>query len=322
MIDHPWRRGYVNMTIEEGKVTLIDPVVGGGEPMRSSTEYLAWESVDVCPICASADRSVVDVGASVVRCRGCGHRYVDPRPTQQEIARGYSLPTAYDDWIQAAGARDAMWRRRFDRVLGADPPGRLLDVGAGIGTFLAIARERGWSVDGTEVSTTAIVKAHEQHDIAIRAGLVEEAAPPGPYDVICLWHVLEHLPNPGESLQFCRGLLGEHGRIVLAMPNDGDAVWALTMIGNVVRRSLARAPSGRYGRLRPGVESHIQHFDPRSIERLLSQCGFIVDRITVDDASPQRSGLGVMAFVARRLLSRVTPWNFGREMLVIARRGS
>ena len=172
------------------------------------------------------------------------------------------------------------------------------------------------------MSTTAIVKARELHDIAIRAGPVEEAAPPGPYDVICLWHVLEHLPNPGETLRFCRGLMGERGRIVLAMPNDGDAVWALTMIGNVVRRGLGRAPSRRYGRLRPGVESHIQHFDPRSIERLLSQCGFIVDRITVDDASPQRSRLGVMAFVARRLLSRVTPWNFGREMLVIARRRS
>lgn len=170
------------------------------------------------------------------------------------------------------------------------------------------------------MSTTAIVKARELHDIAIRAGLVEEAAPPGPYDVICLWHVLEHLPNPGETLQFCRGLMGERGRIVLAMPNDGDAVWALTVIGNVVRRGLGRAPSHRYGWLRPGVESHIQHFDPHSIERLLSQCGFIVDRITVDDASPQRSRLGVMAFVARRLLSRVTPWNFGREMLVIASR--
>jgi len=175
-------------------------------------------------------------------------------------------------------------------------------------------------VEGTEVSTTAVVKAREKHDVVIHTGLVEEAAPPGPYDVICLWHVLEHLPNPGETLQFCRGLIGKRGRIVLAMPNDGDAAWALTIIGNAARRVLGRAPSRRYGPLRPGVESHIQHFDPRSIGRLLSQCGFIVDRITVDDASPQRSRLGVMAFLARRLLSRVTPWNFGREMLVIASR--
>jgi SAM-dependent methyltransferase len=299
---------------------MISPAAGKGESRHSSTEYLAWESVDVCPICASADRSVVDTAASVVRCRACGHRYVEPRPTQEEIARGYSSPTAYDDWIRVAGAREAMWRRRFQQVFGADSPGRLLDVGAGIGTFLAIARDRGWSVEGTEVSSTAITKARELHDIAIHPGPVEESAPPGPYDAICLWHVLEHLPHPEETLRFCRGLLDDGGRIVLAMPNDGDEVWALTVVGNVVRRGLGRVRSRRYERLHPGVESHIQHFDPRSIKRLLSSCGLAVERITVDDASPQRSRAGAIMFSARRLLTRVTPWNFGREMLVIASR--
>jgi SAM-dependent methyltransferase len=303
-------------------VTTIDPVAGDRELMPDSTDYLAWESVDRCPVCASLNRSVVDSIASVVRCSACGHRYVDPRPTQREITRGYSLPNAYDDWLRMAGAREAMWRRRFARVLGADPPGRILDVGAGIGTFLAIARERGWSVEGTEVSTVAILKAHEQHNITIRAGLVEDAAPPGPYDVLCLWHVVEHLPKPRETLQFCRGLMAEQGRVILAMPNDGDAAWALTMIGNVVRRGLGRTASRRYARLRPGAESHIQHFDRRSIERLLSRSGFVVDLVMVDDASPKRSQLGAMAFATRRLLSRVTPWNFGREILVIATRAS
>jgi SAM-dependent methyltransferase len=306
------------MTVEM-QVTMLDSEAGLTGSGRGGTEYLAFEMVDVCPICASADRSVVDEEASVVRCQDCGHRYVDPRPTQQEIARGYSLPTSYDDWIQAAAARQAMWIRRFNRVLGATPPGRLLDVGAGIGTFLAIARDQGWSVDGTEVSTTAIVKAREQHGIVLGAGLVEDAAPPGPYDAICLWHVLEHLPNPAETLRFCRGLMSERGQIVLAMPNDGDAVWALTVIGNEVRRLLGRAPSRRYGRLRPGVESHIQHFDPRSIRKVLSDTGFRIESITVDDASPKRSRSGSIAFAARRLLTRVTPWHFGREMLVIAR---
>jgi len=297
---------------------MRNPATSDGDPVRSATEYLAWESVDVCPVCAAEDRSVADEQASVVRCKSCGHRYVHPRPTQAEIARGYSLPTAYDDWIRAAEAREAMWRRRFDRVLGGDPPGRLLDVGAGIGTFLAIARDRGWSVEGTEVSTTAIEKAHERHGIAIRAGVVEGAAPPGPYDVICLWHVIEHLPDPGGTLRFCRALLSEHGRLVLAMPNDGEPVWLLTRIGNAIRRARGRAPSARYNTLRPGVESHIHHFDRRSISRLLVQSGFRVTNVTVDDASPARSRLGLAAFQARRLLTRATPWNFGHEMLVTA----
>ncbi len=287
----------------------------------AAVDYLVHERVDACPLCTSLERVVVDIDAAVVRCEDCGHRYVEPRPTQEEIARGYSLPTAYDGWIEVADAREAMWRRRFHRVLANVPQGRLLDVGAGIGTFLAIARDQGWSVVGTEVSTTAIAKARERHGIAISAGRVEDAAPPGPYDVITLWHVLEHLPDPGWTLRFCHGILGERGRIVLAMPNDGGAAWALTMLGNVVRRGLGRAPTRRYDRLRPGVESHIQHFDQRSIRQLLSQCGFIVERVMVDDASPQRTRMGATAFAARRILTRVTRWNFGREMLVTGSRG-
>jgi len=301
---------------------MTEPAARSGDATDSGPEYLAWETVVTCPVCGSVERAIVDAEASVVRCARCSHRYVDPRPTQDEIARGYSLPTTYDDWIEAGSDRDAMWHRRFERVLGGTLPGRLLDVGAGIGTFLAIARDRGWQVEGTEVSTTAISKAKEQHDISIMAGPLEGAAPPGPYNVICLWHVLEHLPDPAGTLDYCRGLLHEDGRLVLAMPNDGDAVWALTAIGNVVRRSLGRTPSRRYERLRPGVESHIQHFDPRSIARLLGDHAFRVDRLTVDDASPSRSRLGAAAYFARRLLSRLTPWMFGREMLIIASRAS
>lgn len=289
---------------------------------RTLTEYRVSERVDACPLCASPRRESVDQHASVVRCRACGHRYVDPRPTQEEVARGYSEPTAYDDWISAAGARQAMWQRRFDLVLGGRPTGRLLDVGAGIGTFLAIARDHGWAVEGTEVSTTAITRAWELNAIAIRPGTLERAAPPGPYDVISLWHVLEHVPDPPGTLRVCHALLRDGGTIILAMPNDGDAAWSLTALGNLVRRVLGRPPAARYEQLRPGVESHIQHFSRDAVKGLLAEAGFTVERIDVDDASPERRWPGGLAFAARRMLTRLTPWNVGREMLFVAFRGS
>ena len=274
--------------------------------------------VRACPLCASDRQEPVDRVAAVVRCRACGHRYVDPRPTQEEIANGYSRTDAYDHWLRVADEREAMWRRRFDRVLAVSTPGRLLDVGAGIGTFLAIARDNGWRVEGTEVSTTAIAHARERYGLTIHVGFLEDAAPPGPYDVVSLWHVIEHVPDPPATLRFCHRLLAEHGRIILALPNDGWSAWALTAGTNVVRHSLRRSPSLRYERLHPGVESHIQHFDQNSIARLLTACGFHVDQVTVDDAAPKRSRLGSAAFAARRLLTSVGPWNLGREMLVVA----
>ncbi len=287
----------------------------------TASDYEAFEQVVACPLCGSHQQESVDSDAAVVRCQGCGHRYVDPRPTQAEIARGYSRPDAYDDWLQIVDAREALWQRRFDRALGDTRPGRLLDIGAGMGTFLAMARDHGWAVEGIEISTTGIAHAKEQYGLTIRHGFLEEAAPPGPYDVISLWHVIEHIPDPPATLRFCRGMLADEGRIVLAMPNDGNLAWSLTATTNVARRLFRRPPSIRYQPLRPGIESHIQHFNQDSIKRLLVASGFMVDRITVDDAAPTRSRKGWAAFRARRLLTRVTPWNFGREMLVLGTRG-
>jgi SAM-dependent methyltransferase len=291
----------------------------GSDDEGRPDEYEAFEPVPACPLCSSTVRTTVDVDAAVVRCLDCGHRFVDPRPTQEEIARAYSRPDAYDGWLAVAQQRQVLWERRFRRALASMPPGRLLDVGAGLGTFLAIARDHGWKVEGTEVSSSAIRHAEERYGLVLREGRLEDVAPAGRQDAITLWHVIEHLPDPVGSLRYCRQLLAEHGRIILAMPNDGDAAWSLTAAGNVARRFLGRPPAVRYERLVPGVETHIQHFDGRTISHLLERCGFEVVTIGVDDASPHRSPLGRLAFAARRFLTAATPWNLGREMLVVGR---
>ncbi|MFL5675653.1 MAG: class I SAM-dependent methyltransferase, partial [Chloroflexota bacterium] len=214
--------------------------------------------------------------------------------------------------------RRALWQRRFDRVLADRTPGRLLDVGAGIGTFLAIARDSGWTVEGTEVSTTAVAYARDLHDVALRLGTLEEAGPDGPFDAITLWHVIEHVPDPVATLRACHDRLAGDGTLILAMPNDDDAAWAATSAGNATKRLLGRATARRYETLRPGVESHIQHFRPETIRAALADAGFGVRATGVDDAAPQRSAAGRAVFGARRLATALTPWNLGREMLVIA----
>jgi len=282
-------------------------------------EYHEYEAVAGCPLCKDVDHVIVDSAASVVECRGCGHRYVNPRPTQGEIARGYGLPTSYQDWMSEAGPRRRLWTRRFRRVLGGARPGALLDVGAGIGTFLAIARDAGWSVTGTEVSRAGIALARSQYGLDICLGAIEQAPVEGPFDAVTLWHVLEHLPNPDSTLKHVHRLLRDDGILVLALPNDGAAAWFPTAMTNLGRRLLGRSAVSRYQRLRPGVESHIQHFDEKSIQRALVGAGFHVESIAVDDAAPRRSSFGTVAYHARRFLTAATPFNFGREILVTAR---
>src|SRR5205807_6075905 len=136
------------------------------------------------------------------------------RPTQAEIAAAYSDPHAYDHWLREEEGRARMWRQRLDLVEREAGPGRgrLLDVGAGIGTFLALARERGWEVAGTEVSQSAIRLAGERHSLQLVAGQLEDARlPEGTFQVVALWHVLEHVPSPSSVLRTARKLLTPGG---------------------------------------------------------------------------------------------------------------
>lgn len=107
--------------------------------------------------------------------------------------------------------------------------------------------------------------------------------------------------------------------VILGLRNDAASAQALTAIVRGARRILRRDIRPRYEVLRPGVESHLSHFTPRTIRRALSEAGFDVVRLGVDDAPPTRSRPGRAVFAARRALTAVTPWNFGAEMLVVAR---
>jgi 2-polyprenyl-3-methyl-5-hydroxy-6-metoxy-1,4-benzoquinol methylase len=280
--------------------------------------YQQFETVAACDLCGATSFRPVDRSADVVQCRACSFRFVTPRPTQQEIARAYSAPGQYDAWIAVDEARRRLWQRRWVRIRDRRGPGRLLDIGAGLGTFLDFARRDGWQVEGTEVSETAIAYAHDRYDITLRRGQVDDLdLPAGGYDVVTLWHVIEHVPSPGSTLAACRRLLAPGGLLVMAMPNDGAAAHALS----IPRRALARIrrrPNSRYARLVPGAESHLSHFTPGSLRRRLEASGFVVDELGVDDARPVRGRLGTILFRGRTFLTAVTPWNFGFEMFVVA----
>jgi SAM-dependent methyltransferase len=288
--------------------------------MSSTGSYRAFEEVSDCAICRGSDLDTVDARASVQRCVRCGYRFVSPRPTQAEVARGYSLPGSYESWQREGSARERLWRRRYRQVLADRRPGRILDVGAGLGTFLAIAREEGWTVAGTEVSETAVAHAHDAYGIDLLPGELQSDSIIGPFDVIALWHVIEHVPDPVSTLSICRSLLHPDGILILGLPNDSASAQALSSVVRRTRRIFRRDIRPRYEVLRPGVESHLSHFTPRTIRRALAEAGLDVVRLGVDDAQPSRSRLGHVVFAARRGMTALTPWNFGAEMVVVVKR--
>jgi ubiquinone/menaquinone biosynthesis C-methylase UbiE len=276
-------------------------------------------------VCGSVDFAPVSPQADVVQCRRCGYRFVNPRPSQAEIVAAYSEPHFYDPWIEDDAGRVRMWRKRLDLVRRVATGRTLLDVGAGIGTFLALARDRAaWSVAGTEVSSAAVTIARERYGLELMQGQAESLPlPPSAFTTITLWHVLEHVPSPARLLDVCQAALAPGGRLVIACPNDDDTSQVEPRVKAWLKRRLGRRAGSvppRYERLRPGSEIHLSHFSRRVLTRLLAEKGFRVVRVTVDDHYPAPSWKSAVKVGLYRALLRLTGYNLGLAMLVIAER--
>jgi ubiquinone/menaquinone biosynthesis C-methylase UbiE len=217
-----------------------------------------------------------------------------------------------------------MWRKRLALVRRFSTGGSLLDVGAGIGTFLGLARDRaGWRVSGTEVSSAAVAIARTRYGLDLLQGQAAELPlPPAAFSTVTLWHVLEHVPSPSRLLEVCRAALAPGGRLIIACPNDEETSQVEPRLKAWLERRLGRPASAppRYERLRPGGEIHLSHFTAPVLRRLLRNHGFRVVHVTVDDHYPKPSWKTALRIAAYRAIARLTGRNFGVAMLVVAER--
>jgi SAM-dependent methyltransferase len=215
-----------------------------------------------------------------------------------------------------------MWKKRLRLVGKFTSGGRLLDVGAGIGTFPAFAREvAGFEVKATEISRDAVRLAEDLYGLSMFHGQLEDLPiQDGEFDVITLWHVLEHAPSPSSLLRRCHSALRPGGRIFVAVPNDDDAAF---LPGRVKRgiggfRRVKGVATPRYYPLRPGLEVHLCHFRTQVLRHALEVAGFAVLQVSVDDHYPEPSrSTNLRVHVARGVL-RLTGVNFGQATIAVA----
>ncbi len=189
----------------------------------------------VCSLCASdapvpfLQRKDRFTGATFtyVRCSECGMIYLNPRPTAVELEEFY--PKNYEAYyiINERMSPVERWQRRRSLDIQLDfversvtRRGRLLDIGCGTGSFLKHAQARGWIVTGLESSHRAANLAREKYGLHVLTGSVQELARPDEEeDVITLWDVLEHLPDPKQTLLECHRLLAPGGMLFFSIPN-------------------------------------------------------------------------------------------------------
>jgi SAM-dependent methyltransferase len=238
------------------------------------------ETVAACNLCHSQTIRQLDRDYNFCQCGACGYVFDSPRPTLNEIVAFYSQESKYDSWVDAAAARDALWKRRLEKLLPHRADGNLLDVGTGIGQFLHHARPHFTDVQGTEVSASAVRVAQEKYGLKVHQGRVEEMGfPSGSYNNITLFHVLEHVPDPADMVACCRNLLRAGGVLAIAVPND---VLAWTSKLKKLGRNVGLGPFQKFspvlGISRAGTsrEIHLSHFTPVVLSGLLERAGFTI----------------------------------------------
>ncbi len=111
-----------------------------------------------CVLCGARSAELfqeTDGPQRVLQCKQCTLVYVDPLPTRTELEHHYD-EDYYSEWISTQRVpRERLWHNRLDELHRHHKKGRLLDVGCGDGTFLRFAREAGFEIYGTEISSYA-----------------------------------------------------------------------------------------------------------------------------------------------------------------------
>jgi len=275
--------------------------VKGGPVARAPGEIAAVSGAGrACPACGgplAAWRTVPGSDPALpgdyelARCRSCGSAVtLAPAPEQAHEAGAYGGGRPRGSRASAPILR-AFDRRRLAQLqrAGARPPGRLLDIGAGRGRFVAQARAAGWYAHGIEPSQRGVVGARAIGVELVAAGIDDAEVPPGSLDAASLWHVLEHVEDPGAALERIAGWLRPGGLLLVGVPNLSSV--------------QARAGGARWYHL--DVPRHRTHFTAVGLETLLRAHG--LEPVSTRHVLAEHNPFGLWVSVVSRA-TRVPSW--------------
>lgn len=248
---------------EVAPITLLMRTVpcnlcGGTESTQIFASQLPdLDARDVQEIFACTSSAYGECGP-IVRCNACGFMYQNPQPDPAWILSAYEdvVDTRYDDEREG---RLHTFRRELAEIGRLTPPGRLLDVGSHVGVFVEVAQAMGWEADGVEPSRWAAELARSR-GLSVICGTVDDLhGQASSYDLVTLWDVVEHLPDPAAELRRLYGLLRRGGLLAISTM-DVDA-------------PIARLLGRRWPWY---MQMHLFYFSRRTLRQLVENAGFEV----------------------------------------------
>ena len=279
-----------------------------------------------CLLCRRQDNRVVfrEMEVDMLRCNHCGH-----------VFSSYETDQHYDEFWgdkEVKEPNEFWWNDAHEGMYGGfcrqymtGRGGKLLDVGCGLGYFVKRAAAMpGWDAYGYEISPHAVKFANTRLGLKnVRAGRVEESGfAPGFFDIITLWDVVEHIPDPQPMLRYLATLLKPEGLLFLHTPN--------------IEFQLPKAKLKKMIRgMRPDLhyieaKDHVNIFSPKTLTMLLERNGFSNLQFThlkpVQSVSGSKSGLLKLAknawFYTAVALHRASLGSINVDNLFVAARKS
>lgn len=232
-------------------------------------EKLDLEDV-CCNLCGSGDGKTLfqgDYGGmpfSVTMCGSCGLIYLTPRFSRYQIEEDYNRAAKSESYISDAGKEKELYRERFNKYLNEiekhkREKGKILDIGCAIGLFLDAAVKRGWDAYGVEISNVFVEYARTEMGLNVQRGQIEDIKDrESCFDVITMWHVLEHTLDPRLAVSRAYDLLKEDGLLALEVPNGESEI----------QRAIKTHPE----KIKP--YGHLYYFSRETLTRLLESVGF------------------------------------------------
>lgn len=256
----------------------------------------------------------------IVRCRVCDLMYANPRWNPKLVRENYNVvedPT----YVEEREGRVLTFQRNLqpfeDLIAENSETRRLLDVGCHIGVMVELAQERGWEAWGVEPSKWAAEQAQKRGLHVINSILAEANLQDNYFDVVTMWDVIEHLPDPAAELVNVHRVLKPGG------------IFAIHTID--IESLFARFMGKRWPWL---MEMHLYYFSPRTLGKMLEKNGFKVVRssaqgrylrlgyLTTRVEPYNRFIANLLAGIAKRfdLMGLALPINFGDLFTMYARK--
>ena len=217
------------------------------------------------PVLVCKDHTVTGEAFELRKAKGLELLATFPKPGLEQLPSYYKSENYISHTDSKKGFLDKIYQQVKNLMLSKKlkwieqekSGGRLLDIGAGTGDFLAAAKKRGWEVFGAEPNEDA-----RKLSAGKGVELQKETSvfPDHHFDVITMWHVLEHVPNLDEQLKELQRLLKPDGLLIVAVPNfkSYDA--------KKYKENWAAYD----------VPRHLYHFSPLAIKRIFSSSSFLL----------------------------------------------